>query len=63
MPEYLDREVHELGAASVMTVHHSKYALSRHPWDEPLKNELKLAQDTTIHVLIPTIGKPMKIGK
>ena len=63
MPEYLDREVHELGASSVMTVHHSKYALARHPWDEPLKNELKLAQDTTIHVLIPTIGKPMKIGK
>jgi L-ascorbate metabolism protein UlaG (beta-lactamase superfamily) len=63
MPEYLDREVHELGATSVMTVHHSKYALAMHPWDEPLKNELKLAQDTTIHVLIPTIGKPMKIGK
>lgn len=63
MPEYLDREVHELGAASVMTVHHSKYALSRHPWDEPLKNELKLAQDTSIHVLIPTIGKPISISK
>lgn len=40
-----------------MTVHHSKYALAKHPWDEPLKNELKMKEHVPFEVLIPTIGE------
>ena len=39
MPAQLGKEAVELKARQVITVHHSKYALARHPWDEPLRNE------------------------
>lgn len=40
-----------------MTVHHSKFALARHRWDEPLATEAALAADTALHVLRPEIGE------
>ncbi|MCK9181429.1 MAG: MBL fold metallo-hydrolase [Fibrobacteraceae bacterium] len=58
MPEFLEMEARELGAKEILTVHHSKYKLSTHPWDEPLKNEQKLRRDS-LNVLAPTIGKPI----
>ena len=38
MPEKLPDAIRDLRPARVLTVHHSKFALSRHAWDEPLKN-------------------------
>ena len=38
MPGYMAAVARELKAAKILTVHHSKYALATHPWDEPLKN-------------------------
>lgn len=43
MPEYMERAARETGARRILTVHHSKYALSTHPWDEPLRNEEHIA--------------------
>lgn len=37
MPEQLEKVISDLNAIHIVTVHHSKYALSMHPWDEPLK--------------------------
>ena len=44
MPEYLGRAARELGAERIVTVHHSKYALARHAWDEPLEHARRLAE-------------------
>ena len=43
LPSELPQICRELGAAEIITVHHSKYTLSRHPWDEPRRNEESLA--------------------
>ncbi|MEY8590424.1 MBL fold metallo-hydrolase [Butyricimonas hominis] len=63
MPDYLEQIAKDLGAKSVLTVHHSKYALARHPWDEPLKNALKMREDVPFEVLIPTIGEIVRNEK
>lgn len=57
MPQFLLRAVKDVGAKSVMTVHHSKYALAKHVWDEPLRNERVLAMDSSFRTIIPLIGE------
>lgn len=57
MPAELGREAKELGAKRIMTVHHSKYALARHAWDEPLRNEQQAARDYSLQLLAPIIGE------
>lgn len=57
MPGQLAQAAHDLGAKHIMTVHHSKFALAKHRWDEPLKNAEALAADSTLHVLRPVIGE------
>ena len=37
MPQYLGQVARDLNAEKILTVHHSKYALARHRWDEPFK--------------------------
>ena len=46
MPAALGEAAHDLNAKRLVTVHHSKYALACHPWDEPLRNELEAATRT-----------------
>ena len=57
MPDYLGQAAKDLKAKQVITVHHSKYALARHPWDEPLKNEKKIARENSFELLVPIIGE------
>lgn len=61
MPQYLGRIAKELNAQKVVTVHHSKYALSRHPWDEPLKNELEAAKADSLNLVVPVIGEVIRL--
>ena len=61
MPGFLVCEAAELGAKTVVTVHHSKYALARHPWDEPLENIRRLKEQLTARVLTPVIGQAVDI--
>ena len=56
MPRYLLRAARELGAERVLTVHHSKYALASHPWDEPRENARRAAQSGVAEVSVPAIG-------
>lgn len=58
LPEELPRIVRELGARRVVTVHHSKYALARHPWEEPLETERRLADAVPAEIRVPAIGEP-----
>lgn len=56
MPEYLGVECLELGADKIITVHHSKFALALHSWDEPLRNEEKLREEG-LNVLDISLGE------
>lgn len=62
-PKYLGRVAEELGAKKILTVHHSKYALARHRWDEPLENARRLAAESPVEVLMPVIGEVVPIGR
>lgn len=61
MPEELGIAMQELNAKQYITVHHSKYTLSKHSWDDPLKAELQAAKDSNKDLLVLTIGKPQEI--
>ena len=57
MPSNMAKAAKELKAKRVMTVHHSKYALAKHPWDEPLTNEKKMQEQDSLNMVIPEIGE------
>ena len=61
MPDALGREVAELGAKRFVTVHHSKFCLSMHPWDEPRHNEKKAAADYDLNLLVCQIGEVIRL--
>lgn len=61
MPEQLGVIASELNAKRVVTVHHSKYALSKHPWDEPLKTAASLRNDQKTEVAMPAIGEILSL--
>ena len=61
MPEELGIAMQELNAKQYITVHHSKYTLSKHSWDDPLKAEQQAAKDSNKDLLVLTIGKPQEI--
>ncbi len=58
LPHELPYALRDLRAHRVLTVHHSKYKLSPHPWAEPLENALKL-RESGVLVDIPRIGEPI----
>ncbi len=58
LPHELPPAIRDLGARRVLTVHHSKYKLSPHPWQEPLENALRL-RENGVAVDIPRIGEPV----
>ncbi len=57
MPEQQEKVISDLNAKRVVTVHHSKYALSNHPWDEPIKTAEYLRERKKQNVSIPMIGE------
>lgn len=63
LPVFLGRIAEELKARQVVTVHHSKYALAKHPWDEPLRNEKEMAAETGQSLVVPVIGQVVTLGE
>jgi L-ascorbate metabolism protein UlaG (beta-lactamase superfamily) len=57
MPSQLGREVKELRARLFVTVHHSKYALANHAWDEPRQNEQRAAKECGVPLIVAKIGE------
>jgi hypothetical protein len=56
MPDQLGQEALDLGAREIITIHHSKYALAQHKWDEPLHNEEQARDECHLNLLIPRLG-------
>lgn len=56
IPEYMVKECQELRAAKVFSVHHGKFSLANHPWNEPLKN-IENMRKAGINVIDAKIGQ------
>ena len=61
MPQYMAQTARDLKARRILTVHHSKYALAKHRWDEPLKNAENMKYKDSLDVLIPEIGEIVRL--
>lgn len=61
MPSQLEQVAKDLKAENVVTVHHSKYALSNHPWNEPIKTAEALKGKGLTNVAIPKIGEVLQL--
>ncbi|MEO7978007.1 MBL fold metallo-hydrolase [Flavobacterium sp.] len=59
LPEEVIQAAKDLKAKSVFPVHSSKFSLSNHPWDEPLKRitELNKYPENQIPLITPMIGE------
>ena len=57
LPEHLGETMHALGAKRILTVHHAKFALSMHPWKEPLEHAKRLRDEERLPILMPRIGQ------
>ena len=55
-PEDLEKVIRDLQAKQVFTVHHDKFALSVHPWDEPDSVAYDIATNHNIRLLDAPIG-------
>ena len=62
LPTELPLVCRDLGAKEVITVHHSKYTISKHPWDAPRRNEDALEQ-AGVKVRRLVMGKPDVLWK
>ncbi len=59
LPTQLPKAIYDLHAAVTLPVHNSKFALSRHAWDEPVRKiEEAAAKDSSLHIIQAIIGKP-----
>ena len=58
-----DAPVYGTDGQRFLTVHHSKYALAKHRWDEPLKNAEEMKNKDSLNVLIPEIGEVVALEK
>lgn len=61
MPEYLGQAIRDLKAKRTVTVHHGKYALAKHAWDEPFENAAMVAEKDSLDLIIPMIGEIIEL--
>jgi L-ascorbate metabolism protein UlaG (beta-lactamase superfamily) len=59
LPEEVLQAANDLQAKRVLPVHSSKYPLSGHPWDEPLRKLSELNKHHRIPLVTPVIGQPV----
>jgi len=52
----------DLKANKLFTVHHAKFTLATHPWDEPLENIYQLAMENKIPLFLPAIGEKTNLN-
>lgn len=57
MPDEITKAASDLKAKKLLAVHHSKFALSNHAWNEPLRNVSNRIQSTGIKLITPMIGE------
>ncbi len=63
MPEEVVQAAIDLKARRLMPVHWSKFALSLHDWDEPIKRVVAEAKKRNMPLLHPIIGEMVKLNE
>lgn len=59
MPNDLEKAIRDLNPRKVLTVHHAKYALAKHRWDEPLDHISLMTEKDSLLLFSPMIGEPV----
>ena len=62
MPDELPNAIKKIAPRNVLTIHHSKFALSRHAWYEPLNNNEKASRNQTYRLFTPLIGEVVPLN-
>ncbi len=61
-PEETIQIAKELQANQIMPIHSSKFSISTHDWDEPLKKITELGDNFKLNILTPKIGELVHIN-
>jgi L-ascorbate metabolism protein UlaG (beta-lactamase superfamily) len=61
LPEEVAQATLKLQAKNLLPVHHSKYTLAKHPWDEPLIKITELSQAKPYRLATPMIGEAVRL--
>lgn len=62
LPEQIVPAFTDLKAKRLFTVHHSKFTLANHPWDEPLRKIYAHAEKDSIELIQPMIGEVVNLN-
>lgn len=62
LPEEVALATTELKAKNMLPVHHSKFTLARHPWNEPLERISTFSQSKPYRLVTPMIGEMVKLN-
>ena len=57
LPEETAQAAADVGAKQLLPAHGGKFALSRHPWQEPYRELAKASQDKGYQLITPEIGE------
>ena len=63
LPEDTIKEVRDMEVTKLFPIHNSKFKLSKHPWDEPLRKLDDFTINTSIQLLTPMIGEKLYLHK
>ena len=62
LPEEVVQAGIDLKAANLLPVHHSKFTLAKHPWDEPLIKVNELSRSKPYKLATPMIGEVVRLS-
>ena len=63
LPEDIIKEVRDMEVTKLFPIHNSKFKLSKHAWDEPLRKLDSFTANTNIQLLTPMIGEKLFLHK
>ncbi|MDO5537100.1 MAG: MBL fold metallo-hydrolase [Desulfovibrionaceae bacterium] len=61
-PEEAARAASDLGARALLPAHVGKFALARHPWDEPFERITRASLGSAWQLVTPRIGEAVALG-
>lgn len=62
LPHEVAKATVELQARNLLTVHHSKFTLAQHPWNEPLEKISEYSQNKPYRLATPMIGETVRLN-
>ncbi len=62
MPEEVVKAAQDLGSRRLLPVHHSRFALSKHAWDDPLIRVTDASKVAGMDLLTPRIGQKVDLN-